>query len=712
MIGSYPISRQELQTLRESEARFRTLVAGVADIVFSTDAEGYLTESDPALQGSAAWGGRDWTDLLHPEDHAQAIAGWQSALRDPRPWQTECRLSRPDGAWRWIRVYAAPLRDVQGGVTAWAGMMTDITEARALQQELIVTRRRFELALVNSPVTLFEQDLELRYRWVYNMPKEFPAAAIIGRTDAELLAPEAAAPIDALKRRVIASGKAEREEVVAFATGYRPARFDLCVEPRCDPSGAIVGVMCVAVDITARKRAEAALRASEERFRQLFEQSADGIFVANASGRYLDVNPAGCSMLGYTHAQMLALTFEDVIAPDDFDRLAAHVENLADGEIQVTEWHFLRRDRTTFYGEIMCRQLPDGWFLGVVRDVTQRRQAHDTLLAARDALVKLVDHSPFGIYLVDHEFRLVQVSDGAQKVFESVRPLIGRDLGEVLRLVWAEPFASEAIARFRHTLATGEPYTAQTSNLRAGRESTEAYDWRIERITMPDGHPGVVCNFYDLTERNRQEERVQLLLHELNHRAKNMLQLVDIVARRTAATRPQDFVASFSRRIRSLAANQDLLVSSDWRPISLDALIRAQLAHFGGLLDTRIIIAGPSCKVTPVASQTLAMAVHELATNAAKYGSLSNEHGRVEIHWDLRPGVDGAPRFGLSWVETGGPPASPPENAGFGSTVIGEAVRRGFNGEVTSDFAPTGFSWRMNCPADAILDRSASPHAK
>lgn len=123
------------------------------------------------------------------------------------------------------------------------------------------------------------------------------------------------------------------------------------------------------------------------------------------------------------------------------------------------------------------------------------RRAHDTF---RD----LVDNSPFGLYIVDFDFRLVQVSAGAQPVFANVRPLLGRDLSEVLRIVWPEPFASAVMGHFRHTLHTGEPYYASsTVERRHDIDTTEWYDWKLGRIVLPDDRFGVVCHFYDLSER-------------------------------------------------------------------------------------------------------------------------------------------------------------------------------------------------------------------
>ncbi len=139
-------------------------------------------------------------------------------------------------------------------------------------------------------------------------------------------------------------------------------------------------------------------------------------------------------------------------------------------------------------------------------DITERKRAEHDPRAAHDTFFHLVRSSPFGIYAVNADFRMVQVSAGAEKIFENVRPLLGRDFAEVLRCIWPEPFASEAIGRFRHTLATGEPYHAPSSvERRRDSGMVESYDWKIERVMLPDGRFGVVCHFYDLSERQRYE---------------------------------------------------------------------------------------------------------------------------------------------------------------------------------------------------------------
>lgn len=123
-----------------------------------------------------------------------------------------------------------------------------------------------------------------------------------------------------------------------------------------------------------------------------------------------------------------------------------------------------------------------------------------------DLFLRLIEDAPFGVYLVDADLRIVTTSAGAGPVFAGVDRLIGRPLDEVLRQLWPEPFASEAIGRFRHTLATGEPYhSLDTTEQRADTTDLESYDWQTMRVQMPDGRPGVVCYFYDLTPIRRAE---------------------------------------------------------------------------------------------------------------------------------------------------------------------------------------------------------------
>ncbi len=205
----------------------------------------------------------------------------------------------------------------------------------------------------------------------------------------------------------------------------------------------------------------------------------------------------------------------------------------------------------------------------------------------------------------------------------------------------------------------------------------------------------------DITERKEREEKEQLLMREINHRAKNMLSVVDAIAHQTATRNPEDFVERFSERIQALSANQDLLVRNEWNGVEIAALVRAQLAHFADLIGSRIAVQGPKLRLNAASAQAIGLALHELATNAGKYGSLSTDRGRVDICW--RTGGDA---LTMSWTERDGPPVSAPRRRGFGTIVMEAMTERSVGGAVQLNYAPSSVIWRLTCPVTNALEPS------
>jgi two-component sensor histidine kinase len=207
----------------------------------------------------------------------------------------------------------------------------------------------------------------------------------------------------------------------------------------------------------------------------------------------------------------------------------------------------------------------------------------------------------------------------------------------------------------------------------------------------------------DITERKAHEEQIHLLMREVNHRAKNMLSLVQAIARQTTTREPEEFIGCFAERIRALAAGQDLLIRNEWQGVDVEDLVRAQLAHFADLIGTRIVVDGPRLRLKPASAQAIGLALHELATNAGKYGALSMEMGRVDVRW-----ASDGDTFTMSWTERDGPPVSAPGRRGFGTTVIETMANHSLDGAVDLDYAPSGLSWRLTCPAANALERRQS----
>jgi two-component sensor histidine kinase len=166
-----------------------------------------------------------------------------------------------------------------------------------------------------------------------------------------------------------------------------------------------------------------------------------------------------------------------------------------------------------------------------------------------------------------------------------------------------------------------------------------------------------------------------------------------------AKERSEDFVESFTERIQALAANQDLLVKNQWQGADVEDLVRVQLAHFANLVGSRISVRGPKLRLNAAATQAVGLAVHELATNAGKYGALSTDAGRVDVSWHRDDDT-----YTMGWIERNGPPVRPPECRGFGSTVVESMAKRATGGKVELDYAPSGFEWHLTCPAANALE--------
>ncbi len=213
----------------------------------------------------------------------------------------------------------------------------------------------------------------------------------------------------------------------------------------------------------------------------------------------------------------------------------------------------------------------------------------------------------------------------------------------------------------------------------------------------------------DLEARVAQRtSQVNLLMREVNHRSKNLLTLVQALARQTAAGGAADFQKRFENRLHSLAASQDLLVKSEWTSVPVEDLVRSQLAHLGRDVETRFKIDGPHLLVTAASAQTIGMALHELSTNAIKHGALSNGTGRIDVRWGTGRRDDGTPTFHMNWRETGGPAASTPQKRGFGTVVIGDMVCLGLGGTVVKDFHAEGFVWTVEAPQENVLQADAA----
>jgi PAS domain S-box-containing protein len=462
-----------------------------------------------------------------------------------------------------------------------------------------------------------------------------------------------------------------------------------------------------------RRVADRLLHESEERFRTLVDQTTAGVVQADRDGRMTLVNQRWCEMLGYGEAEMLRMSILDVTDPRD---LAATLEDVgrmaAGGPNFEIEQRYRRKDGSVLWAtsSVNARRGPAGEYLGlvaVVVDITERKRAEGALQASEERLRAAVEAGAIGIF--DADFAM-----GQGRFSPELCAMLGLPVGTHVTLQQAFSFVlPRDLERFTQELD------------RASGPHGDG-DLRTElRVVRSDGTPiwisvrgrfhyretdgkrepvRYVGTVIDITERKQAEERVMLLMREVNHRAKNLLAVVQAVARLTAGEEdPKLFAEHLGHRIAGLAASHDLLVQSQWLGVETGALVRSQLAHFKDLIGDRIRLSGPPARLNPAAAQGVGMALHELATNAGKYGALSDGQGHVEVAWDV---VEEAAcrRFELKWAERDGPHPQPPQRKGFGHTVLVDMVEHELGARVRLDYAQAGLTWELSAPAEAILE--------
>jgi len=280
----------------------------------------------------------------------------------------------------------------------------------------------------------------------------------------------------------------------------------------------------------------------------------------------------------------------------------------------------------------------------------------------------------------------------------------GEMIGKPESEVTPEPTLNQITQIKRGVIETGDPARA---DLRAARNGDETWlDVTVHPLRDEEGGiTGVITGAIDITRYKEQEARIRLLMREVTHRSKNLLAVAQAIMRQTAAnsTSIEDFETRFSARLQSLAGSHDLLVQEDWRGASMRELVRSQLGHYIDLVGSQIELEGESMRIQPDAAQHIAMAMHELATNAAKFGALSVPAGKVRISWKQRAGADGETLCQISWVESGGPPVERPSRRGFGRVVSERTVARAVQGDVTVDYAPDGLRWTLVFPVEFLV---------
>jgi PAS domain S-box-containing protein len=596
-------------------------------------------------------------------------------------------------------------------------ILIETTQRVRTEQALRASEERYHLALeAASGVGTWDWDVAAdklygdgRYAVFHNLS---PERAAQGVPIAEVMA--AVHPDDLA--RMVAVGRRSLKTTRSFLEDYRLLQADgsvkwVQVRGRVyrDDQGRVVRHRGVMVDITERKQIEAALEAAKTDLRIAVDAAGLGRWDDNPDigARFWDRRC--CELFGLPeNAASNFHAFGRLVHPDDRPALlkavAAAMDPAGPGVIN-REYRIHRADDgalrwietfgRAFFEDDRCVRL-----IGFASDVTERKEAAAHMALQEATLALTVDAGNVGTW--DYS-----PGNGALTWTERCYAMFGIQPGDSVALDdfydALHPDDREATrVAFTRTLdpVVGGDFDAEYRTI--GRDDG------IERWVAAKGQAffdesgqplRVVGATVDITERKRAELHLRLMVNELNHRVKNTLATIQAIAAQTfhaARSLPQAQEA-FSARIIALAEAHDILTRENWEGAELEDVLE-RLRNLHGSPEC-FAFSGPPVWLSPRMALSLSMALHELGTNAAKYGALSVPSGRVRIDWTVTPGPDGA-RLALTWTESGGPPVTVPTRRGFGSRLIERGLTAELSGEAKIDFAPEGVVCRIEAGLD------------
>lgn len=480
---------------------------------------------------------------------------------------------------------------------------------------------------------------------------------------------------------------------------------ELNASPILDAFGRVVALSLVFRDVSERRRAEAALRESEEKFRAVFNQQFQFMAVLSPEGRLLDMNDLPLRVTGVEREAVLGRLFWDTpwwkhspsmreawpgrlaaAAATDGPLLSEDVYTTADGSRRLADCAITAiRSKT---GGLR-------FFVFQASDITERKLGEVALRTSEERFRTIVNTAQEGIWALDRHGRTIFAN-----------PRLAELLGTSTEDVVARPVADFLF-----------PEDIDFSNERISANlagQTEDFEIRFRRVdgsalhalgaTAPlrgsDGEIiGALGGFVDLSDRKKAEERQRMLMREVAHRGKNLLAVVQSIAGRTLTGDKSldEARTAYIGRLQALSRTYSSLTEEVFEGALLDEIVGSELQTFGG----RARIDGPKVMVTAKVAQTFALIAHELATNAAKYGALSVPNGHLDVSWRLE-GEGDARRFQFQWRESGGPPAQLPTRRGFGTQLISTVAGSELKCSPEIAYEAGGFSYRLDAPLSAI----------
>jgi PAS domain S-box-containing protein len=456
-----------------------------------------------------------------------------------------------------------------------------------------------------------------------------------------------------------------------------------------DERGAPVRYSGVDIDITERKRYEETLRAAEARFLRVFQLAPIAMSISTLQeGRYIEVNAALLAQAGYSREEMIGRTARDLavyVNEDDFSkvrRMLAEKGVVRNLEVTLRGKHDAR---TVLLNADALELGREQCLLTASVDITERKAVEAALLESEQRYRNLVDNANDIVATMDLAGRFTSINPAVERVLGySPDELIGKSPDQLA--AHGAPPINEALVQ-RQLLEEG----ATRYERQVCRNDGRALALEVNsKLIYDNGGNAIAVHsiFRDVTERKDAEARQLLLIRELQHRAKNLLAVVQSIVSNTLRNSKdvQAVNTTISGRLQALARAQEFIAAGPGGGAPIGEIVHAELSAFGA----RVSISGPALLAGTAFAQMFAIVVHELATNATKYGSLSVPEGHVDVHWFIEDGTT----LSFSWKERGGPTVEPPALRGFGSEVMRVALIE--NPRIA--FAATGFEYEIRVP--------------
>jgi len=474
--------------------------------------------------------------------------------------------------------------------------------------------------------------------------------------------------------------------------------MDLDYSPVIDESGRPGGVLAIVVETSDRVKTDAALRQSETRLRGVLDGMGESLALLDRDFRIIDMNAQALKLEGRPREEIIGKTHWEA-HPDADPALGEMFRHAMATRAPVSMKHryVWPHGRVSW---ISMHAYPVGDGLAVFYgDITEQVEAEERLRESEERLRVMADAVPQIIWITDakgrHEFfnrqwflytgAVPEATNAAQIASDFVHP----DDQAVTMQAFEEAMRTGSIFGVEHRI----------------RSKEGSYRWFLVRAEpFRASRTGDIVRWFgvsiDIHDRRIAEEHQRLLINELNHRVKNTLATVQSVASQTLrnAESAGEAKDALEARLFALSRAHDVLTRENWEGADLFDIVEQAVAPYSSRGEDRLHLAGPRVRVQPRTALALAMALQELATNAVKYGSLSNESGAIRIAWSVQPAGSG-PRLHLRWEESGGPPVRLPSRRGFGSRLIERSLSLDLGGTARIEFPATG----VVCTVDAPL---------